>query len=118
MTGYGKQILSNVDFKWERRGNKPRVFSLTGSFGREPLAVALMRNQNGPPQVEISTSDGGSLMSFLALYDRMDSGVLNARVQLGAQGRADGDAACAGLLPQERAGDAPTDVAGRASRRR
>ena len=29
-------------------------------------------------------------MSFLALYDRMDSGVLNARVQLGAQGRADG----------------------------
>jgi hypothetical protein len=90
VTGYGKQILSNVDFKWERRGNKPRVFSLTGSFGREPLAVALMRNQNGPPQVEISTSDGGSLMSFLALYDRMDSGVLNARVQLGAQGRADG----------------------------
>ena len=66
------------------------MFSLTGSFGREPLAVALMRNQNGPPQVEISTSDGGSLMSFLALYDRMDSGVLNARVQLGAQGRADG----------------------------
>jgi hypothetical protein len=90
VTGYGKQILSNVDLKWERRGNKPRVFSLTGSFGREPLAVALMRNQNGPPQVEISTSDGGSLMSFLALYDRMDSGVLNARVQLGAQGRADG----------------------------
>ena len=66
------------------------MFSLTGSFGREPLAVALMRNQNGPPQVEISTSDGGSLMSFLALYDRMDSGVLNARVQLSAQGRADG----------------------------
>ncbi len=90
VTGYGKQILSNVDFKWERRGNKPRVFSLTGSFGREPLAVALMRNQNGPPQLEISTSDGGALMSFLALYDRMDSGVLNARVQLGAQGRADG----------------------------
>ncbi|MGA9824682.1 MAG: AsmA-like C-terminal region-containing protein [Methylocystis sp.] len=90
VTGYGKQILSNVDFKWERRGNKPRVFSLTGSFGREPLAVALMRNQNGPPQLEISTSDGGSLMSFLALYDRMDSGVLNARVQLSGQGRADG----------------------------
>ncbi len=90
VTGYGKQILSNVDFKWERRGNKPRVFSLTGSFGREPLAVALMRNQNGPPQLEISTSDAGSLMSFLALYDRMDSGVLNARVQLSGQGRADG----------------------------
>ena len=40
--------------------------------------------------VEISTSDGGALMSFLALYDRMDSGALNARVQLGAQGRVDG----------------------------
>ncbi len=90
VTGYGKQILSNVDFKWERRGNKPRVFSLTGSFGREPLAVALVRNQNGAPQLEVSTSDGGSLLSFVDLYDRMDSGVLNARVQLTGQGRADG----------------------------
>jgi len=90
VTGFGKQILSNVDFKWERRSNKPRVFSLTGGFGREPLAVALARNQNGPPQLEISTSDGGSLLSFLDLYDRMDSGVLNARVQLSGQGRADG----------------------------
>jgi hypothetical protein len=90
VTGFGKQILSTVDFKWERRGNKPRVFSLTGSFGREPLAVALLRTQNGAPQLEISTSDGGSLLSFVDLYDRMDSGVLNAHVQLTGQGRAEG----------------------------
>jgi hypothetical protein len=90
VTGYGKQILSNVDFKWERRGNKPRVFSLTGSLGREPLAIALLRNQNGATQLEISTSDGGSLLSFVDLYDRMDSGVLNAHVQLSGQGRAEG----------------------------
>ncbi len=90
VTGHGKQILSNVDFKWERRGNKPRVFSLTGNFGHEPLAVALLHNQNGAPQLEVSTSDGGSLLSFLDLYDRMDSGVLNAHVLLGGQGRAEG----------------------------
>jgi hypothetical protein len=88
VTGFGKQILSNVDFRWERRNGKPRVFSLQGNFGREPLAVALSRNESGA-QMEISSADGGALMSFLDLYGRMDSGVLTARIQIG-QGRSDG----------------------------
>ncbi len=89
VSGFGKQILSNVEFKWERRGGKPRVFSLSGHFGREPMAVMLTRADGGAPRIEISSADGGALLSFLDLYGRMDSGVLNARISLG-QGRSDG----------------------------
>ncbi|MBI3274984.1 MAG: hypothetical protein HYZ60_03360, partial [Methylocystis sp.] len=89
VSGYGRQILSNVELKLERRGGRPRALSLSGSFGREPLAAALTRSQNSGPQIEVSTSDGGSLLSFLDLYPRMDGGVLNASVALG-QSRADG----------------------------
>ena len=90
VSGFNKQLLSNVELKWERRGDKPRLFTLTGGFGREPLAVALLRDPNGAQRLDVSTSDGGSLFSFLDLYDRMDSGALTAHVRLNGQGRADG----------------------------
>lgn len=89
VTGYGKQILANVDLKMERRGGRPRAFALTGNFGREQLSVAMARNQSGAPQIEISTNDGGSFFAFLDLYRKMDNGALTASVQLG-QNRADG----------------------------
>jgi hypothetical protein len=89
VTGSGRQILANVDLKYERRGGRLRQFSLTGSFGREPLVAMIARQQNGSPLVEISTSDGGSLLSFLDLYHRMESGALSASVLMGP-GRSDG----------------------------
>lgn len=89
VTGYGKQILSNVAFHLSRRGGQPRALSLTGKFGSDELAVALLRNQNGAPQMEISTSDAGSFLAFMDLYQKMGEGVLNASVQLGDH-RADG----------------------------
>lgn len=89
VTGHGKQILSNVDFKLKSSGGKVRLVSLTGSFGRENLSVALARAQNNLPQVEISTNDAGSLLAFVDIYRKMESGVLSANVQLG-QNRADG----------------------------
>ncbi|WP_246206981.1 DUF3971 domain-containing protein [Methylocystis heyeri] len=89
VSGFGKQILSNVDLKWERKGGRVRQFALSGNFGREPLSVALSRGDAATPQIEISTADGGALLSFLDLYGRMDSGMLGARIQLG-QGRSDG----------------------------
>jgi len=88
VSGYGKQILQNVDLKLERRGGRLRGFSLSGKFGREPFA-AVMEHNGGAPQIELSTADGGSLLSFLDMYKRMDGGVLNASIQLGS-GRADG----------------------------
>jgi len=89
VTGHNKQILSNVDLKIDRRGGRLRALSLTGNFGREQLAVVMGRNQNNAQQVEVSTNDGGSFLSFLDVYRKMESGVLNASVQLG-QNRADG----------------------------
>lgn len=89
ITGHGKQILSNVDFKFQSRGGRARAVSLTGNFGREQLAVAMTRGQNGGQQLEVSTNDAGSFLAFLDLYRKMENGVLNANVLLG-QGRADG----------------------------
>lgn len=89
VTGAGKQILANVDLKYERRGGRLRQLSLTGNFGRDPLVAMLARQQNGSPLIEISTSDGGALLSFLDLYHRMESGAMTASVLMG-QGRSDG----------------------------
>lgn len=90
VTGNGKQILSNVEFRLEKRGGRPRAVSLTGNFGRDQLAVVMVRNQNGLPQLEISTNDAGSFLSFIDLYQKMDNGALTASVQLGDR-RADGE---------------------------
>jgi len=89
VTGHGKQILSNVELKLERRGGKLRAVALKGFFGRERLTVAMARGQDAQPQLDIATNDGGSLLAFLDLYRKMDSGALTASVQLG-QDRADG----------------------------
>ncbi|MBY6241152.1 DUF3971 domain-containing protein [Methylosinus sp. Sm6] len=89
VTGFGRQILANVALDYERRGGRLEQLSMTGSFGREPLAATLARQQNGAPLIELSTSDGGALLSFLDLYHRMESGALTASVQM-AQGRSDG----------------------------
>jgi hypothetical protein len=86
VTGHGKQILSNVDFRLSSKGGRPRFVSLTGSFGREQLAVALSRGQNSNPMIEISTNDAGSLLAFVDIYRKMESGVLNANVELGQNG--------------------------------
>ncbi len=90
VTGHGKQILSNADFKFESRGGRARAVSLTGNFGREQLAVAMTRGQNGGQQLDVSTNDAGSFLAFLDLYRKMENGILNANVTLG-QGRADGN---------------------------
>ncbi|MGD9542814.1 MAG: AsmA-like C-terminal region-containing protein [Methylocystis sp.] len=86
VTGHGKQILSNVELKLERRAGKPRAVALRGFFGREQLVVNMGRGQE---RLEIATNDGGSLLSFLDIYRKMDSGALSATVQL-SQNRADG----------------------------
>ncbi len=86
VSGFGKQILSNVDMKLERRGGRLRSFALNGLFGREKLAAAMPRNGS---ELQIATADAGSFMSFLDFYQRMDSGALDATLQLGP-GRTDG----------------------------
>ncbi|ATQ66830.1 MULTISPECIES: YhdP family protein [Methylosinus] len=89
VTGFGRQILANVALDYARRGGRLEQLSLTGSFGRDPLAATIARRQNGSPLIELSTSDGGALLSFLDLYHRMESGAMTASVLMG-QGRSDG----------------------------
>jgi hypothetical protein len=86
VTGHGKQILANVDFRLSSRGGRPKSVSLTGYFGREQLAVSLARGQNNNPAIEVSTNDAGSLLAFVDIYRKMESGVLNASVELGQNG--------------------------------
>ena len=89
VTGHNKQILSNVELKLESRGGRPRTLAFGGGFGQEKIAASIVRNQNNLPQLEIATHDAGSLLSFLDLYRKMESGAISATIQIG-QDRADG----------------------------
>jgi hypothetical protein len=86
VTGNNKQILTNVELKWERRGARSRAFTLTGDFGRDPLAVALAQSDADAPLIKVACGDGGSLLSFFDIYSRMESGALNASIGLGRNG--------------------------------
>lgn len=89
VTGHNKQILSNVELKLESRGGNPRSLAFGGNFGQEKIAASISRNQNNLPQLDIATHDAGSLLSFLDLYRKMESGEISATIQIG-QDRADG----------------------------
>lgn len=78
VSGYGKHVLSNVDFKMTRRGGALRALALTGAFGREPIAVGMARADGGQPQINVTAGDAGALLSFTDLYGRMESGALSA----------------------------------------
>ena len=89
VTGFGKQILSNVSLKLESRSGRPKSLALTGNFGHERVGVTITRAQNDMPQLDIATNDAGSLLSFIDLYRKMESGALTVSLQLGAN-RSDG----------------------------
>lgn len=83
VTGYGKQILSDVALKLEARNGRPRNMSLTGNFGRERLGATIAGNPNDVPQLDIATNDAGSLLSFVDLYRKMESGTMAVSLRLG-----------------------------------
>ncbi len=89
VTGHGKQILSNVEFRLSSRGGKPRQVSLAGYFGREQLSVSLARGQGEGPELQLSTNEAGALLAFLDIYRKMEGGALTASIGLdrgGAEG--------------------------------
>ena len=91
VSGFGKQILTNVEVKWERRGNRSRRLGLSGHFGREALAVTLEPGEASASRLELSCADAGALFAFLDLYSRMESGLITANMLLAPSGRADGE---------------------------
>ncbi|MGA9600232.1 MAG: AsmA-like C-terminal region-containing protein [Methylocystis sp.] len=90
VSGFNKQILTNVELRWERRGNRLRRFALSGRFGREALVAALEPGEPAP-HLELSCADAGALLSFLELYSRMESGTINANMLLAPSGRVEGE---------------------------
>lgn len=83
VTGNNKQALSGVDMKLSKRGGAVRQFQLTGKFGRESVSGSMVRPPGGgPPQMNVTTNDGGALLSFFDFYKRMEGGRLNFVAQI------------------------------------
>jgi hypothetical protein len=90
VTGNNKQSLSGVEMKLARRGGAVRQFQLTGKFGREPVTGTIVRAPDGgPPQLNVVTNDGGSLLAFFDFYKRMEGGRLTFLAQI-ADGKVEG----------------------------
>lgn len=83
LTGFNRQTLVNADLRLSRKNGALRAFAMTGQFGRAPVTAVLTRGDNGQPQVNITTNDGGALLAFTDLYARMEGGALNAAMQFG-----------------------------------
>lgn len=90
VTGNNKQALSGVEMKLARRGGSVRQFQLSGKFGREAVMGTMVRAaNNGPPQINVTTRDGGALLSFFDFYKRMEGGQLVFLAQI-VDGKVDG----------------------------
>jgi len=87
VTGYNRQIASNVDLDLTQRGGALRSARLSGRFGRDALNVATEGHA-----VRVTTADAGSLLSFLDIYKRMEGGVMSLTMQTGEK-RLDGELA-------------------------
>ena len=75
VAGYNNQSATNVTLRMGRRSGQIRIFTLNGKFGRDVVAGNVVRLQ-GEPQINLTTNDGGALLSFFDLYKRMEGGKL------------------------------------------
>ncbi len=80
LTGHNKKSISNFDMHFVKQNDLLRQFSLSGHFGRDALSGSMAP---GSPQLNISSEDAGSLLSFIDLYRHMEGGGLLATLQLG-----------------------------------
>jgi hypothetical protein len=77
VTGNNRQAASAVEMKMGRRGGVIRQFQLKGRFGKDAVTGSMARVPAGlDPQIVVSTSDAGSLLSFFDFYKRMEGGKL------------------------------------------
>ncbi len=91
VTGFNKQVLSNVELRFAKHGEQLRQFALSGRFGREMLSGTLINAGTPSPQLNLAASDAGSLLSFIDLYQHMDGGEMGVSMRIG-------DDAIAGVL--------------------
>ena len=79
LTGFNKEVMSDVDLKLSKRGTLIRQLSVAGKFGRNVVSGTMAANQ----RLKIATSDAGALVSFIDLYKHMDGGKLSATMLVG-----------------------------------
>ena len=79
LTGFNKEVMSNVDLKLSKRDRQIRQFGVQGRFGRQAVSGTMGADQ----RVRITAQDAGALVSFIDLYKHMEGGTLNAVMQMG-----------------------------------
>ncbi len=79
LTGFNKEVISDVDLKLSKRGAQIQQLAVQGKFGRNALFGSMGANQ----RVRLTTQDAGALVSFIDLYKHMEGGQLVANVALG-----------------------------------
>ena len=90
ITGFGKQVMSNVDLRLTRKASTIRQFTLNGAFGRKPVLAVMSRSDTAVPQIQITTPDAGMLFAFTDLYSHMEGGQLTSVLQM-ESGRINGN---------------------------
>jgi hypothetical protein len=82
LSGFNKQVLSNVELHVVKHGEQVRQFNLSGRFGRDNIEGTL--SNSGPsPQMKIISQDAGALLGFVDLYKHMEGGQLAVTMRLG-----------------------------------
>ncbi len=81
LTGFNKEVMSDVDLKLSKRGAQVSQFALQGKFGRNALFGSMGASQH----VRLTTQDAGALVSFIDLYKHMEGGQLAASVVMGEE---------------------------------
>lgn len=79
LTGFNKEVMSDVDLKLSKRGAQVHQFAVQGKFGRNALSGSMGANQ----RVRLATQDAGALVSFIDLYKHMEGGQLVANMTMG-----------------------------------
>jgi len=75
VTGHNGQSMANLDLRFAKRGSQLREFKLSARSGRAPLTGEMSRD-GGPQRIIVRAADGGSFLSFLDYYKRMEGGQL------------------------------------------
>ena len=75
VTGHNGQSMANLDLRFVKRGSQLREFKLSARSGRAPLSGELARD-SAQPRIVVRAADGGSFLSFLDYYKRMEGGQL------------------------------------------
>jgi hypothetical protein len=83
LTGFNREIMSNVALHMVKNGETLRQFALAGQLGSGQIVGSLDDAGTPSPQLDLSTDDAGGLLAFIDLYRHMEGGQLGVAMRLG-----------------------------------